>query len=158
MYRFLCEDKSSGQILSYMTGSYRNCHTTSQNDCIIFTFPPPIYEWSSSSSSWQHTVLSLFVCLTFFWSFVFLGLHSQHTEVPRLSVIWELQLPAYTTAAATSDPSRICDLHHSSQQCRILNPRSKARDRTCILMDAGQICFCWAMTGTPVIYVMYRRV
>lgn len=28
----------------------------------------------------------------------------------------ELQLQAYTTATATRDPSRICDLHHSSRQ------------------------------------------
>ena len=46
----------------------------------------------------------------------------------------ELQLPAYTTATAMWDPSRICDLHHSSHQhrilSRILNPLSKARDRT----------------------------
>ena len=37
----------------------------------------------------------------FFWSFVFLGLH---TEVPKLGVESELQLPAYTTATATPDP------------------------------------------------------
>ena len=36
----------------------------------------------------------------------------------------ELQLPAYTTATATQDPSHICILHHSSWQCRILNPLS----------------------------------
>ena len=36
---------------------------------------------------------------------------------------------------------RACDLHHSSQQRRI-NPLSKARDRTCILMDTSQIRFC----------------
>ena len=36
----------------------------------------------------------------------------------------------YTTATATWDLSRICDLHHSSRQCcRILNPLSKARDQ-----------------------------
>ena len=32
------------------------------------------------------------------------------------------------------DPSRICDLHRSSRQCRILNPQSKARDWTRNLM------------------------
>ena len=42
-------------------------------------------------------------------------------EVPRLGVELELQLPAFTTATATQDPSRICDLYHSSRQCRILN-------------------------------------
>ena len=36
-------------------------------------------------------------------------------EVPRLGVQSELQLPAYTTATATPGPSRVCDLHHSSQ-------------------------------------------
>ena len=37
---------------------------------------------------------------------------------------------AYTTATATWDPSRVCNLHHSSRQCRILNPLSKASDGT----------------------------
>ena len=46
------------------------------------------------------------------------------------------------------DQSWVCNLHHSSQQCWILNPLSKAGDRTCILMDASQICFHWAMTGS----------
>ena len=31
-----------------------------------------------------------------------------------------------------------CDLHHSSQQCHILNPLSEARDQSCILMDTSQ--------------------
>ena len=36
----------------------------------------------------------------------------------------ELQLPNYTTAIETWDLSHICDLHHSSEQCQILNPLS----------------------------------
>ena len=40
----------------------------------------------------------------FFLSFILLGLHLQHMEVPRLGVRLELQLWAYTTAAATQDP------------------------------------------------------
>ena len=48
--------------------------------------------------------------------FGFLGLHPWHMEVPRLGVGWELQLPAYTTATATWDPSHVCDPHHDSQQ------------------------------------------
>ena len=50
-----------------------------------------------------------------------LGPHLQHVEVPRLGVQSELQLPAYTTATATWDPSRLYDLHHSSQPRQILN-------------------------------------
>ena len=48
-------------------------------------------------------------------------------EVPKLGVKLELQLPAYTTATATPDLSRVCDLHHGSQQRRILNLLSEAR-------------------------------
>ena len=68
-------------------------------------------------------------------------------EVPRLGVELELQLLAYTTATATRDPSLICDLHHSSQQCWILNPLGKARDQTHILMDPSQVRYHGAMKG-----------
>ena len=43
----------------------------------------------------------------------------------------------------------ICNLHDSSQQCRILNPPSEARDRTCILMDTSWVHFCCATAGAP---------
>ena len=66
-----------------------------------------------------------------FFCLFFLGPH------PR-----QLQLPTYTTATATPDQSRVFDVHHSSWQRQILNPLSEARDRTCILMGASQICFC----------------
>ena len=45
----------------------------------------------------------------------------KHNEVPRLWVELELQLSAYTTATAMLDSSHICDLHHSSRQCRNLD-------------------------------------
>ena len=70
-------------------------------------------------------------------------------EVPRLGVQSESKLLAYTTAITMWDLRQVWDLHHSSQQRQILNPLSGARDWTCILMDAGQILFCWAMMGTP---------
>ena len=56
-------------------------------------------------------------------------------EVPRLGIESELQLSAYTTATAMPHPSHICDLHHSSQQCWILNPLSQARDQTHVLVE-----------------------
>ena len=79
----------------------------------------------------------------------FLGLHPRHMELLRLGVKSELQLPAYTRATAMQDPSRVSDLHHSSQQCWILNLLSKARDRTGNLMFPSGIHFCCTMTGTP---------
>ena len=48
------------------------------------------------------------------------------------------------------DSSHICDLHHSSWQCQILNPLREARGQTCILIDASQIHFHWATTGMQV--------
>ena len=62
-------------------------------------------------------------------------------EVPRLGVELDLKLPAYATATATQDASHGCDLHQSSQQLRILNPVSEARDRTHILMDTNRVCY-----------------
>ena len=49
-----------------------------------------------------------------------------------LEVKLELQLLA--TATATTDPSHIYDLHHSSRQRQILNPLSEDRDQTHNLM------------------------
>ena len=60
----------------------------------------------------------------------------QHMEVSGLGVESQRQLPAYTTAMAIWDLSHICGLCHSLQQSRILHLLSKARDGTCILMDA----------------------
>ena len=60
-------------------------------------------------------------------------------EVPKLGVEWEVQLPAYTTATATPDPSLIFNLHHSFRQHKILDSLSKARNPTCILMDTSQV-------------------
>ena len=83
----------------------------------------------------------IFKFLSFFYIFLFrfafLGPHLWHMEVPRLGVQLELQLPAYTTTTAMQDPSRICDLQHSSWQRRVLHPRSEARDRTHIHLDTS---------------------
>ena len=61
-------------------------------------------------------------------------------EVPRLGVESELQLLIYIMVTATWDLRHLCDLHHSSQQRRILNPQIEARDQTQILMDPSQVC------------------
>ena len=58
-------------------------------------------------------------------------------KVPRLGVTPELQLLTHTTVTATWDPSHICNPQHSSQQHRVLNPLSRAKDQTCI-KDTGQ--------------------
>jgi len=60
-------------------------------------------------------------------------------EVPRLGVKLELELSAYTTATAMPGLGRVCDLHHRSWQHWILNPLSRARDGTFVLMDTSWV-------------------
>ena len=102
--------------------------------------------WATSAMGWRSNP-----CLSsdpsycrdaFFFSFffVFLGPHLWCMEVPpRLGVELELQLPAYTTAIAIPDLRHVCKLNHTSWQCHILNPLSKAWDWTRILMDTRWI-------------------
>ena len=78
-------------------------------------------------------------------------------KVPRLGVQMELQLLAYTRAKATQYPSRICNLHHSSQQRQIRNPLGEARDRTQNLMAPSQIHFWCATMGTPNVKFLKRN-
>ena len=46
-------------------------------------------------------------------------------------------------------------LHGNSWQCQILNPLSKARDRTCVPLDTRRICFHCTTTRTPSICILY---
>ena len=95
--------------------------------------------------------LIYFFLFLLFLSF-FLGPHLRHMEVLRLGVQSERQLLVYITA--TRDPSRVCDLHHSSWQCWIPVQLSEARDWTRILMNTSQICFCCTMMGTPDLFFL----
>ena len=97
--------------------------------------------WHIPSPIMMLIMLYLFIC--------FLGPHPWHMEVPRPQVESELQLPAYTTATATRDPSHIYDLHYSS--CNTGSPAHWVRlgDWTRILMDTSQIRLSCTTTGTP---------
>ena len=70
-------------------------------------------------------------------------------EFPKLGVETELQLSAYLIARGTQDLSRVCNLHHNSQQHQILNPLGKSRDQTDILLDPSLVCQPLATKGTP---------
>ena len=94
--------------------------------------------------------LFIYLCL----SFCLFRALPWHMDVPRLGVEWELQLLAYTTATAIPDPSLVCGLYYSSWQCRILDPLSEARDRTCIFMVPSRIRFHCATTGSPSVYLL----
>ena len=81
-----------------------------------------------------------FFVYLFIYLFCFLEPNWGHMEVPRIGGQVELQLLDYTTTIATWDLSHACNLHHSSRQLQILNPLSKARDRTHILIDTSLTC------------------
>ena len=70
---------------------------------------------------------------------VFLGPHPRHMKVPRLGVELKLQLLTYATATAPWDPCHVCDLHHGSQQCQVLNPPGEVRHRICTLVGASWV-------------------
>ena len=100
----------------------------------------------SKMMSGNNMAFVLFYFILFY--FCCLGPHPRHMEVPRLGVKWELQPLAYTTATALWDPNHVFDLQHSSWQCWILNPLSKARDWTHIIMVTSRIHFRCTMTRT----------
>ena len=97
-------------------------------------------------------IIIIFVIIINF--FVFLGPHPWYMEVPKLGVESELQLPAYATAIATPDPSRICDLCHSSRQCWILNHSLRLGIESMSSWILVGFINCWAMTGTPDLFII----
>ena len=89
--------------------------------------------------SFAHYLIRLFGFFCFVLFFI-LGPHLRHMEVPRITATaMEWQPLACTTATAMPDLSHICNPCHRLQQCQILNPLTKARDRTCILMDTSWV-------------------
>ena len=90
----------------------------------------------------------------FFFFFFFLRWYLRHMEVPRLGVSSELHLSAYATATARRDLSHVCDLHHSSWPCWVLNPPSEARDQTHVLWLLVWFSTRWATMGT-LIHTLY---
>ena len=96
----------------------------------------------------SHMLLPLGLSV-FFFLLCFLESHPWCMETPRLGIESELQLPAYTTATAISDPSRVCSLHHSSRQRRVPHALSEPRDRVRVLVDTSRVRCCRATVGTP---------
>ena len=110
-------------------------------------FPNFYYGNMAMNILYSHLGLHLLGYLWVKLFFCFLGQHPWHMEVPRPGVELKLQLPAHATAIAIWYLSRICNPHHSSLQCWIPHPLSKARDWTHIPTDTSQTHFC-CTTGT----------
>ena len=69
----------------------------------------------------------------------FTGLHLWHMEVPGLEVESELQQQAYTTATAILDLTASVTYTIAHGNTGSLNPLSKTRDPTHILMDTSWV-------------------
>ena len=59
---------------------------------------------------------------------------------------WNCSHPAYARAIARLDLSHVCDLQLTATP----NPLSEARDQTCILMDASQVCSLLSHDGNSI--------
>ena len=88
--------------------------------------------WDMSSVIWPHGGL-LFFCLFRATTAVYRG--SQARGLIRTAAAGLY----HSHSTATWDPSHVFDLHHSLCQHQILNPLSKARDRTHVLMDTSWV-------------------
>ena len=93
---------------------------------------PIVLFLQSLRNSWTKC-FSLFFQEVFFWGE---APNLWHMEFPRLGVQSELQLPDCPTATATPDPSRVCDLQHSTRQHWILKPLTE-RGQGCNLSPHG---------------------
>ena len=101
-----------------------------KHDCL----PGPESSLDSEKVKFTLLLCSLWISSSSSSSICFLGPHPRHTEVPRLG-----SNQSYSCRPTAQPQPLICDLHHSSQQCWILNPLNKARDRTRILTDPSWI-------------------
>ena len=91
-----------------------------------------LYSCVISSLVWTHQVYLLEFFFLFLFRVTLVACGSSQAEVKS-------NLPAQATATAKWDSSHICDLEHSSWQHWILNPLSKVREQTHILMDSSQV-------------------
>ena len=92
---------------------------------------------------------SIMLYIFFFWSFFRVApmAHGGSQARGRIRVVAAGLRQSYSNAR--SEPC----LRPTPQQRQILNPLGKARDRTCVFMDAGQIHFGCATTATPFFFL-----
>ena len=94
-------------------------------------------------------------CFIYLFSFVFLGPHPRHMEVPRLGVQSELQLMAYATATATPDPSHICTYTTAHSNAGFLThwTRPAIKPESSQMLDG--FVNLWDTTGTPCFLLIF---
>ena len=81
--------------------------------------------------------------------FFFLGIYPQQYGGSHARGPIRATAPSLCHTIATPDLSHVCNVSHSLQQRWILNPLSKARDWTHIIMDTSQDLNPMSHNGTP---------
>ena len=114
-----------------------------------FTFPWGLMMLSIFSCTVGH--MFIFACLFVFFRAALMACEDSQAR-GRIGAV------AAGLCHSNASLSCTCDLHRSLWQCRILNPMSEARDRTSILVDTSQTCFCWAMMGTPCVCLFFGKI
>ena len=110
------------QVIFYAPSVYGFTYC-SRELCEVAPLRSPLITWKCQSQDWNRGVTQS-LCSFFFKAVPAAYGHSQ----ARGQIGAVHQIGAYTTATATLDLSRICDLCHSLQQRGILNPPSEASD------------------------------
>ena len=86
-------------------------------------------------------VISYLLSLNYSFFFSLSFMHLWYTEVPICGL--------YCNHSNTGSKNCVGNLNHSSWQHQILNPLSKTRDWTRILLGTSQVHYHWVMIGTP---------
>ena len=123
-----------GVVLGPTVWCYAECISAWGAEKTGWTVPSSVGEYN------RHTVYTTAKAEASFFFFFF--------SFFRLWVKCGPQLPAYATATANRDLSCFCRLHHSSWQCWITDPPSKARNQVRHLMVTSRIRFHCATIGT----------
>ena len=92
---------------------------------------------------------------TWVFCFCFLGPPYKHMEVPRLVVESELQLRPTSQPLQYGIQAASVTYTTAHGNARSLTHWAEAKDRTRILMDTSQICFCCSTTGTLYFSICY---
>ena len=134
-YVFIVFEYTSRTAGSYGNSTFstvRNCQTIVQRS---FTILPAIYE----DSNFCISLPTLFIVCLFIYLLLF-----RATPVAYGGSQARGRIAATVVGlrhSHSNEGSELClNLHHSSQQCWILNPLSETRDQTCILMNTSRVC------------------
>ena len=99
-----------------------------------------LWKYMQHSSSQNQRLVTIYLFLFFFFTFiVFRASCAAYGSSQARGQIGAIAASPHHSHSKTSYPSHICNLHYSSQKCRIFNTLSKARDRTRILMDTSWV-------------------